>query len=488
MDVFLLHSGEKELDPLLPHLTIAHGDRLPQAYRGEVVIGWGKYRKAHATGLHPYVQMQPLMPMIRNIQLVKRDEILLLHGVKTLRSHGGMTQEELEQYEGAQLSHYYRVSVFGLEPISVYRRKNRGVYYPQRTLPEPLGFEEVDLQESPLPFHINRAMREAVKTIYVLGLDYGDVWVGITSNGHTVIIDVNAEPDLTLDRNAEVYAQAMNRYADAWVEEKQNKQSFLLGADPEFLLMNEQGKVVAASNYMERAGEVGCDAIVLRGQRLILPLAELRPEPSAEPRELVRNLRRTMLVAAEIIDNQALKWIAGGMPVKGFPLGGHIHFSGVMLQSSLLRTLDNYLALPLFMIENDLDLRRRPRYGSLGDFRRQPHGGFEYRTLPSWLGSPTVTKGVLALAKLIGLNHRRLQVRPLDQVDVQRHFYQGKKDQLVGYVQKLWQELELLPDYERYSTYLEPLKDRTLNRKEMKSLDDFRKHWKINPSKTSVIQ
>ena len=70
--------------------------------------------------------------------------------------------------------------------------------------------------------------------------------------------------------------------------------------------------------------------------------------------------------------------------------------SRIWLTSRLLRVLDNYLALPFILIEDQNTKLRRPRYGFLGDFRRKTHGGFEYRTLPSWIVSPRITKGVIA--------------------------------------------------------------------------------------------
>lgn len=101
------------------------------------------------------------------------------------------------------------------------------------------------------------------------------------------------------------------------------------------------------------------------------------------------------------------------MPQPGFPLGGHLHFSGVSLNGALLRALDNYLALPLALLEDKRATRRRPHYGNLGDFRRQSYGGFEYRTLPSFLISPQLAKGVIGMAFLIASQYPRLQRRPL---------------------------------------------------------------------------
>ena len=93
----------------------------------------------------------------------------------------------------------------------------------------------------------------------------------------------------------------------------------MLGSDPEFLLLNPQGKVVFADRFLTRDGAVGCDAIVLSGHRVILPLAELRPQPSADPRELARNVRATMELAARKINDESLAWLSGGHAGAGLP-------------------------------------------------------------------------------------------------------------------------------------------------------------------------
>lgn len=256
----------------------------------------------------------------------------------------------------------------------------------------------------------------------------------------------------------------------------------MLGADPEFLLLSPQGKVVPASRFLQREGAVGCDAIVLGGHRVILPLAELRPRPSHNPRELAGNLHRTMRLAARRINDESLSWLSGGMPLKGFPLGGHIHFSRCWLNSHLLRALDNYLALPLLLIEGETARSRRPRYGFLGDYRRQPHGGFEYRTLPSWLVSPAVARGVLSLAALIAGSYRKLPGNPLQHPDIQAYFYTGKKELLLGTVHKLWNDLESLEEaYAVYAADLKPLKEMIFAMKSWDEMQDFRKAWKIAP-------
>ena len=144
--------------------------------------------------------------------------------------------------------------------------------------------------------------------------------------------------------------------------------------------------------------------------------------------------------------------------MRGYPLGGHLHFSRCWMNGHLLRALDNYLALPLILIEDESTRGRRPRYGYLGDFRKKSHGGFEYRTLPSWLASPVVTRGVFALASLIVNNYWRLPRKPLQEPDIQAAYYSGDKRRLQDEVAMLWKDLEQLKGYEVHAGLLEGLR------------------------------
>jgi hypothetical protein len=194
-----------------------------------------------------------------------------------------------------------------------------------------------------------------------------------------------------------------------------------------------------------------------------------------------------MTIAAGAIKDPSLAWVSGGMPLKGFPLGGHLHFSRVRLSSALLRALDNYLALPLMLIEDAATSRRRPRYGTLGDARHQPHGGFEYRTLPSWLMDPLLTGGVFALAALIAGEYQHLQKQPLLEPTVTAAYYNGDKDKVLGIVRLLWHELEQLPSYSKYEPELNALKTRILKMEPWDSLTDFRHAWGLIPVPVPVF-
>jgi hypothetical protein len=156
----------------------------------------------------------------------------------------------------------------------------------------------------------------------------------------------------------------------------------------------------------------------------------------------------------------------------------------------VLRALDNYVALPTLMLEDAASARRRPRFGFLGDFRRKPHGGFEYRTLPSWMATPQIALGLLTLAQLVVRNAERLRLRPLHDPDAQRHFYAGDKAALRPWIPLIWSDLERLPEYAAYRRRLDALKRRLLRSEAWDGTADIRAAWKLLPwremSETSV--
>ncbi|MBP1995188.1 putative amidoligase domain-containing protein [Paenibacillus eucommiae] len=481
MQTFLLHSQEEDAIKLTEGLAVPSGSQLPTDWKGTAVVNWGAYLQEQTR--QDLLTLQPVKAIIRAQQVKKREEILELHGIKTAGSH-------VLQKQNPYFPFKYKVAVFHLQALAIYEKKesmwvsatgpgtknSQGAVSTGTGIGRDSSYKEVTYSQA--TFHMRRAAREAIKAIYALGLDYGIVTIGILSSGHTLVL--NADPVPKLNRRlTELFARAIERYDAELTSELARSERAMLGSDPEFLLLSKQGKVVSASRFLEREGPVGCDAIVLSGHRVILPLAELRPQPSVDPRQLARNLHRTMQLAARAIPDESLAWLSGGMPLRGFALGGHIHFSRIWLNAHLLRALDNYLALPLMQIEGATTAQRRPRYGFLGDFRRQSHGGFEYRTLPSWLVSPAVARGVFALAAIIAEHYLSLPRRPLMEPDVQSFYYSGKKESVQEVIQQLWNDLEQLENYAEYADCLDPLKAMIIKRAPWNELADFRKTWKI---------
>lgn len=475
METFFLHAQEKEALELAERIRIPSGSRLPENWQGRMIIHWGA---AHDEYPHQPA-LQPIKAIMRAQNRRKRDALLQLHGMKTRASQAtARGNKEPEPY-----MHKYKVAVFHLQTLLIYEKKET-LLLSEKSLQNQrqLGLNAAYIEVGPgqINFHSRRASRESVKAIYALGLDYGLVTIGITPSGHTLVLEVDPAPKLN-GRLVQIFAQAIDQYDQSLTKELERKERAMLGCDPEFLLMNPQGKVVFADRFLTRDGAVGCDAIVLSGHRVILPLAELRPQPSVDPLQLAKNVRATMGLAARKITDESLAWLSGGMPVRGYPLGGHIHFSRCWMNGHLLRALDNYLALPLILIEGESTGGRRPRYGYLGDFRKKSHGGFEYRTLPSWLASPVITRGVFALAALIVNNYWSLPGKPLQLPDIQAAYYSGDKRRLQDVVAKLWKDLEQLKGYEVYAGLLEGLRLQMTTMEPWNEMADIRIAWKITP-------
>lgn len=323
---------------------------------------------------------------------------------------------------------------------------------------------------------IRKSRQLAIRTVYALGYDVAVVEVGIFSQKPRYRV-VNVTDEIPEEVEEELRK----------LLHKQEKEFYqvaepVLGADLEFVLRHPSGKFALASNYVSKGGQVGYDAIWLPKRREKHPIVELRPRPHQDPLMLLRHIYACLSLAKKKINRPQLAWLAGGHPLKGFPIGGHIHFSGIPLTSRFIRALDNYLTLPLFLMESATSLTRRPKYGYLGDVREQFHGGFEYRTPPSWLVRPRVAKGILCLSKVLALDYQRLVWMPTLNAEVQLHFYGGKKEECRPVVHLLWEELrERCPAYERYKRELDLFFQLIEAGYQWDEFEDFRPWWRISP-------
>lgn len=468
MSAFFLYSKYSPPVSLLTLLEISYGSILPKDKK-DMVIQWGNGNlSSQDPDVHVLNGEEGLVNVANRKTMM---DILKWNGIPAV-NHS-------QQPKISTIRRYF-VSVFQQQELALYRSRGRKIWLTNEVSANSSDtYEEIEMNSGSK--EIRKVLRYAVRSIYSLGLDFGGVLIGIALNGTMNVIDVTPTPKLNHSL-AEKFRKAIEQYVEQYSSISEH--SVMLGADPEFVLRNKTtGKMVLASRFFGKKGSVGCDHIWLRSDqtRRQLPLAELRPQPAKEPRQLVINLYKTMMLAEKKINLPSIEWLAGGMPFKGYPIGGHIHFSQTKVNSAFLRALDSYLGLPLMLIENDLSLSRRPKYGFLGDFRNQFHGGFEYRTLPSWLISPRVTKGVLALAKLIAESYPKLREVPTLQSSIQSSFYHGEKRKLTPVVKTIWTHLENLEDYSKYSNYIEPLKQLIFNADEWNEFQDIREAWRIPP-------
>ncbi|MFD2612124.1 putative amidoligase domain-containing protein [Paenibacillus gansuensis] len=380
--------------------------------------------------------------------------VMGLNGVELLAAHGFVTAWEVPGQARNGIAKSYLVQVDQMEAAALLE-----------LVSGPFGVREQERAINLSSTLHKRLCREAVRALYVLGADGGRARLKIDDAGRIVVMGVELAADGVLPE-AGTHAR---------------ETAILIGADPEFVLRHRgSGEIADASRFLSRRGKAGSDAVVVNGEVRYL-LAELRPEPAAEPRALVRRLRSAMRAAARAIRDPELEWLAGGMPVQGYALGGHVHLSGVPLCGALVRALDAYLALPLVLAEDASTGRRRIRYGKLGDVRRQPHGGFEYRTPPSWLVSPGLALGVLSMAAFLARHYRELDCSVLENLNVINAYYAGDKETLLPAVTQLYAVLAKHPGYEAYGSELETYWKQLLQMNGWNEKQDFRRSWKIPP-------
>ncbi|WP_052675788.1 putative amidoligase domain-containing protein [Paenibacillus sp. IHBB 10380] len=326
---------------------------------------------------------------------------------------------------------------------------------------------------------LRRLEKTAIRCLYTLGLSDGEVILSASGERWYALEQITPASKLTDPQWVRLYKQQARGVRLALQAEEVQGFQLMMGMDPEFLLVDQtEGKMIPASQFLDREGEVGCDAVHMEGMTTY-PVAELRPNPSMQPRGLLVELMHAMATASYLIHDRSLIWQAGGMPIPGLPLGGHLHFSGILLTPSLLHVLDNYLALPIVLLEDTSCLTRRPKYGFLGDFRRQPHGGFEYRTLPSFLISPLVAKGIVYMAYLLVGNYKQLVRRPLNRESIHKAYYEGNRQILQDCLHPLFQDMISLTDYPQYAKYIDPLIDHMLRGNTWDESRDIRPLWNV---------
>ncbi len=367
-----------------------------------------------------------------------------------------------ENSSGDFLNREYDVLVFEMSTISIKQKIYGKVSTQIKYIEEDQCKKIVDL---------------AKRAIYLMGLDYGMVKIGLTGARKTRVLSVNSSP-LIREKDINTLLRKLDRLINN--TEGIGSQEVKMGADPEFMMANARnGKMIPASQFFPREGTVGCDNIRIpsRQQR---PVAELRPKPDYSPLQLISNLKQALYSANTLSPYRNIKWLAGSQPFGGYSIGGHIHFSNVDLNNHILRALDNYLGLPLFLIENQITaVKRRKKYGFLADFRIKDYGGFEYRTPGSWLVSPEITTATFCLGKIVASNYLQLTRNCFISVEAQRAFYEGDQDYLRPLFLDIWADIQNLSMYNCFSQELQIIFDMIQNYINWDERVDIRRTWGI---------
>jgi hypothetical protein len=216
----------------------------------------------------------------------------------------------------------------------------------------------------------------------------------------------------------------------------------IIGADPEFLLMNGDGtiKYAAEVNGFDHFDTLGSDG----------PWAEIRPEPAVDISDFIHNIRNILNNHKNVELIEKYQWLGGcyyyglqeGRNERSWPLGGHIHigtparlarsidslgkFYEIAVYSCLDKILDEYVSVPAIKIDNKkMSNLRREEFGEFGDIRTD-HGRLEYRSLSGeWLTHPKMAEAVVGTVKAIA--HEFFKI--LDEGDYKHAMIMTKRQQ-----------------------------------------------------------
>lgn len=324
----------------------------------------------------------------------------------------------------------------------------------------------------------NPKLSELAKRVFlILGLDIGLVRIAYTTRRRLRVVEVDPSP-IMRNKDLEQFVQKIDEIY--LLDKTLPTRNVKLGADPEFMIFNSKNnRMLSASQFFPKDGTVGCDSIRMpnRQQR---PVAEIRPHPSSCPLKLSNNIKLALDTASRMAPYHNVKWLAGSQPGGFYSIGGHIHFSNTRLNGSIIRALDNYVAIPVFLLEEPVPAaRRRRRYGYLGDYRVKDYGGFEYRTPASWLVSQQITTAVLCLAKIVASSYHILSKNYLNSVEAQTAFYGGDQEYFRPVFPELWVDIKRTEMFIEYQEQLQVLEEMISGHKTWNEKTDFRKAWKL---------
>lgn len=263
--------------------------------------------------------------------------------------------------------------------------------------------------------------------------------------------------------------------------------SFLIGTDPEFVILAKDGSVYNTAGVMGQRGVVGWDH---NGN-----VVEIRPEPAHGTYALVKRLQKEILQNRVLAEVKGMKWRAGAAlrarvragdalanerGERLLTLGGHVHLdvppasaggdeeeyaARVGALDRVTRVLEHLDILPQgeSQTRRSDPVARRNGYGQFGDVRTaggEQEGGrvrIEYRTMASWLFHPKTAYVCLTGAKLAAVAPsvamETLKLRGDVWGNLQRFFgyFKGKDSNARRAVEKLMEDqsvksLQFAPD------------------------------------------
>lgn len=241
---------------------------------------------------------------------------------------------------------------------------------------------------------------------------------------------------------------------------------FTIGADPEFLVLDDRSRLVESKIHdysFANFGNLGHDGSGINR------IFEARPSPSFNPLVVTKNIHGILFEKFKLTPHfHKYRFKAGSFHRPSeTPMGGHIHMGGphclstAMNYDDVTEVLDNYVgAISVILEDADEGLRRRryndSHYGFAGDFRTQPFGA-EYRVCGSWLVSPHITNAFLCLFKIVVFEYINNKSFPFRRHDCESDFYYMNVSNILKRFGALWNDIQAMKLYPEYKPYVDVL-------------------------------
>ena len=222
------------------------------------------------------------------------------------------------------------------------------------------------------------------------------------------------------------------------------------------------------------SAELGCDAHSVTG--------EMRPKYGNNPiehfneilklmKELEERLKSDIICYGKELQIKAGTMIDDEAEGEFIFLGGHIHlgFDRIGTETDAI-ILSTFVGIPLTLIENFYERDRHRVYGKFGEYNvkaianEDTYNGLEFRMPSSWLVSPQITIGALALAYTTMHEILLGGKGTLKHIDFMKFFWeneeqyeQEKWDVLKEKIPEIYSEVKkmrLYPEYKEYIDYI----------------------------------
>lgn len=104
---------------------------------------------------------------------------------------------------------------------------------------------------------LRRAARTAIRALYALGLDYGEVRIVLDGEGRAAVRTIMP---LAAERLYDAVGRsALRRFVDGYgaARAAQGRESLQIGADPEFVLLRRDGRIVSPARFLDPGDAAG---------------------------------------------------------------------------------------------------------------------------------------------------------------------------------------------------------------------------------------